>query len=467
VNHLFKIVNPNIDAAQQGGSTQTKPSTRPYSAPQLVPVGFTAADGKYRGDTTSIDVVNDFYWTNTPKSGRKEVPTIIIKEQVLKYSSHLQNVRYLYSAVTDINTFRDIAGRAVNTVDDILSQNSQDFLNKLISTNVPVLDAASSKISNALSDSTKLNSYLKPYAGIYPTAPTGFVYKFPYFEENWRDGSQQWSESKTQSVVSKILEGARSLGLEGAIPDLNVLTTGGYLETPKFFDFQSSNNGSISFTFKLSNTSNIDDVIKNWELCFLLFYQNLANRTSKILIEPPVLYEVLIPGLYYMPYAYISALKIKQIGTTREYTLPVLLSSTKNQKLEYILKPRTVEEAPAATKLSIDRGTKPLFGFDPNAVTAYNVTTSPNDFTTSSIKTVVPEAYEISITLQPLISETKNLLYHTVVEGNSNSVYDVSVLEPEPTKKIQAPAGPKTSSTEIKTPFGPIDYKPSYIRQGY
>jgi hypothetical protein len=86
-------------------------------------------------------------------------------------------------------------------------------------------------------------------------------------------------------------------------------------------------------------------------------YQNRPNRRSRELIDPSVLYEVSIPGVRYMPYAYISSMKIDYFGSRRHMELEV-----------------------------------PVLGG------------------TSTIDTIVPDAFLVSITLTGLVAESRNFL---------------------------------------------------------
>mgnify|MGYP000330064829 CR=1 FL=1 len=127
------------------------------------------------------------------------------------------------------------------------------------------------------------------------------------------------------------------------------------------FNFASGGD-SVTFSFPLINTgwSTFEDVQKNWQLIYLLTYQNRPNRRTRDLIDPPCLYEVMLPGVKYMPYAFISRMSVNFLGSRRSY---------------YIKIP------------SVGGGT-------------------------SRIQTIIPEAYDRSITFTRLIAESQNFLYH-------------------------------------------------------
>ena len=115
----------------------------------------------------------------------------------------------------------------------------------------------------------------------------------------------------------------------------------------------------MTFSFPLINTgfSTYDDVRLNWQLVFLLTYQNRPNRRTRELIDPACIYEVNIPGVKYIPFAFISQLKIDYIGARRQMELEV-----------------------------------------------------PTQNGTGTIVTIVPDAYVVTVTLEGLVADTQNFL---------------------------------------------------------
>lgn len=85
----------------------------------------------------------------------------------------------------------------------------------------------------------------------------------------------------------------------------------------------------FNITFPLFNVNPFDDrnaektISYNWELCYLLAYQNQYNKINLFTGEPPVFYEVNVPGVYYTKAAYVSNLTILNVGNIRNMFLPV------------------------------------------------------------------------------------------------------------------------------------------------
>ena len=64
-------------------------------------------------------------------------------------------------------------------------------------------------------------------------------------------------------------------------------------------------------------------MIRNFQLAFMLVYQNNPNRQDKQLIRPPAIYELTIPGVAYSPYVQMKSVAVKFMGARRELTLDI------------------------------------------------------------------------------------------------------------------------------------------------
>ena len=172
-----------------------------------------------------------------------------------------------------------------------------------------------------------------------------------------------------------------------------------FQEKSKFYTYDKGGE-TISLSFPLINTGSatFDDVVKNWQFIFLLLWQNRAQRLDRNVVEPPPIYEVTIPGLRYMPLCYISDLKVEFKGARRTMTLPIPSSSGSG---------------------------------------------------TVDLQTVVPEAYQISITITSLVGDTKNFMYSTVY--NSSNIVVTTTAEQNamgiPTAAVNIAKPPITNIT--------------------
>jgi len=213
------------------------------------------------------------------------------------------------------------------------------------------------------------SKYLLPYEGLYLTEDTNFIYRFPYLVNNWNIVANSFSNTPMfnpgeiagplgdlyDMASGSLRQAATTFGAYA-----NMSAPGIYIEKPKFFDFSSETGEAISFNFPLVNTgwSNYYDVSRNWQLLFMLMYQNRPNRRSRDLIDPPCIYEVSVPGTRYYPFAYIEQMKVAFLGSVRKMEIPV-----------------------------------------------------PYGAGSIYIQTQIPEAYDITIQLRTLTRESQNFMY--------------------------------------------------------
>lgn len=311
------------------------------------------------GGSGVINVVNDFQWTASPPgaSSRQEVPRIQLREKRLKTNAILAAAAYyLMSAAGSTGRIGDaLQSGALGSAGQSLANlggSIGNFLGGIVSNSV-VGDILNQNIESLGMDT------LKPYEGLYITEDTGFKYVFPYFDDTQQMLNNAFSVNDDMLGPSSIL-GRTVNTIRDAAESMARLASfsepGLYIERPKFYSFKSTGD-QITFSFPLINTgwATYDDVGINWQLAFLLAYQNNPNRRTREIIEPPCIYEVSIEGIKYIPFAYIRNLNIKYVGSRR------------------------------AMELDVPGGGR--------------------------ITTIIPDAYMIEITLEGLVADTRNFMY--------------------------------------------------------
>jgi hypothetical protein len=330
-----------------------------------------------------IDVVNNFQWTTSPPGSlsRQEVPRVELREKRLRVNSILAAAAYyLTSAAGSLGTLgpraqaaggevfeaiKNFTGGIFNAAGPSLSKAGtaglgfieQQFINRGLAL------AGAGNLRDVVSKNfDSLNSdLLKAYDGLYLTEDTKFFYNLPYFSNACYNVNNLFTAQDTSATGGgRIARGLGSIreGAESLAAITNFSEPGVYIERPKFFNFEEDGD-SIELSFPLINTgwSTYQDVVLNWQLVFLLTYQNRPNRRSRELIDPSCLYEVTIPGVKYMPFAYIQSLKVDFVGSRRHMNIEV-----------------------------------PITG------------------KTTTINTIIPDAYNVTITLAGLIAESRNFL---------------------------------------------------------
>ena len=399
------------------------------------------------GKTAIIDVVTDFEWTHTPAQGRHEVPFIRMSEYRVNFNSLLQNIRFLLHSLQDETLEKvrqnlqgvgplNVGGKAAN-----LATAGIEKFRDVIQSHLPGLHSM---------NEGNTAPYLSPYYGLYGASPSGFEYYMPYFDQNWKSEDSSWQDwsqggGPLKQVYNNIFskDGFLKTLASGLLVSPNALGT--QIDRPKQYVYE-KDSPSITVKYDLMNTTDVDSIVKNWQLIFLLLYQNLPNKTSKILSEPPVIYEVEIPGTFYSPFAYISNIKILNRGATRTMEIPVAFTKSdsittqganeSNQKSigPVVGKPT---EGFARSNFSSDSQAQNLidhYGENKHSLddrvqvvdTHISSGITPADLT--HIKTLIPDAFSVEITLQSLIPESKNLLFHSLLglQGIQTGIFTAS-----------------------------------------
>lgn len=371
--------------------------------------------------TVVVDVHGAYPWTLSPVIARASTPVIEITEYKQVLSSELMG--YAYSLAGTVDNFR-VAARTLPTATAAVAGVTKrasaalsfipgagivggvaNFLgNSVINTgfvagteklqqlNKPAKQASDQDVTK----NDPNNPLLDPYKGLYAVEPTGFIYRLPYASPENFTQTNSWGDpegqiKKAAGGVLDVLVGdtfsaegeenkdfTRATKIGGALTEVakGVMTaTGGVIKSEKPKSYQGpQTTDSVTVKFILYNTVNFSDIKRNWELCYLLSYQNLPNRKGINLMDPPKLYRVLIPGYRQFPMCWVTNLKIKNLGAVR--------------------------------MVDID---------DPNRVIAYAGLDVANY--SPSVK-MIPEAYELEITFEHAFFSAQNLFAYALQPSN-------------------------------------------------
>jgi hypothetical protein len=251
-----------------------------------------------------IDIVNNYTWTLTPQNetqkGRSETPFAILTEFRLLDAALVNATRYYVTGL--VQQGNNAPG----------AQQIQDLIGQVPGGRA-ALDTALPSTENLGIDS--------PYRGLFDFKhPSGFWYKVPYFSDTNNEIQSSWMsldiiekiQNALPSDVANVVELGKNIG--GMIYEANYPRVG-VMDRPKLWESTTPRN--INIKFPLFNTRSTDDIIKNWELCFLLTYQNSFNKRDFVTAIPPVFYTVYIPGQYFTVAAYVSNLQIRNRGNMR------------------------------------------------------------------------------------------------------------------------------------------------------
>jgi len=372
----FAPTNPaytNSGSTPQGSKTGLDPS-----GDAIVPMPSLSPDGSSK---SIVNVVRDYYWTYSPvgDKSRAEVPRIQLVERRLKTNALVAQLQYTLGAASttltklgsEVRGGSYIAG-LIKGIGNGAATAAEGAANALgINT-----EAGKQAITDS-NTTTKDSPFLQPYKGLYITEETGWIYTLPYFDNNHSTSTNQFSDTAegVGSIAPKVGEWVQDLSTNlGVLASPTQYT---FIEKTKFYNYSSDSGESIKVEFPLINTgaATYDDVIKNWQFLYLLVYQNRPGRTGYNTVDQPVIYEVTVPGTKFFPYCYISNLTVEFVGSRREMSLAIpSVTSSVNQ-----------------TQTSVSNNTQ-----------------------TSNINAIIPDAYNVSITLQSMTANTKNFMAHMV-----------------------------------------------------
>jgi len=457
-NRLWAFKYDYTTSKEKGTNVRRLDSTVPLLVPPTTD-GYTKRPDVIDAVTNNIFTVNvarDYPWTYT-KAGdvaRAETPRIYLKEKRLKTNAFVSSILYSFgSAIQGTNKIietlkqNNFPGTGENgfitTLEKLANQGTQGFNNLFTdknnnsnltqqpnstAENVPSGVKNQSILDNILNlfnqragdnNSTLDDPLLTAYKNLYPSVNTGWKYVFPYFDDYYNSSQNIFGEdSGAQNMFNLITAGAETLqsiaGIAGALSRPFGFS---FQEKAKFYNFPSEGE-EFSFTFPLINTGSttFDQVVKNWQLIYLLLYQNKPARIDRNIIEPPVFYEVSIPGQKFHPFCYITNIAVDFKGSRRELNF--------NLDFQNI---NTNEILPAE-----DTNSFSTTNGNVNTQTAFDTSTKDIQSTSSSTNftAIIPDAYVIKITLKSLVTETRNFMAYTVLGGqNANTLASVTDLD--------------------------------------
>ena len=269
---------------------------------------------KFGGD---INVLNDYRWTLSPKEARTETVPCILHEYQPNNANLINSLYYWYMQLTN---------------------NVGQQANVIRQGNDPKLASKATGGESNLHPSQNINDPLYPYMNRFFGEPTKFTYTFPYLMQDGLSVANTFSENSVSNDLKTIKDNAtnafnaRSIdqkdgSILGAINKIGVAGTiaKSLLEgvssykwnTIKTDNWSGTAAPEISFSFDLINTVNPRDAVKNWELCYLLNYQNHPAQRNAYLAESPCVYSVYIPNVIWIPAAHLKTFSVKNIGQSR------------------------------------------------------------------------------------------------------------------------------------------------------
>ncbi len=325
----------------------------------------------------AIDVVNDFSWYAGPKStsaALNKVPCCFITEREQLLSSLISGGLYYLNASArglqqGVNSsfVNSLLGKAT---EGGAVQNAIEGVKAGVDTAFKNLNGFA---GGTASDKLLLDQHnLKSLEGIYFTKPTGFNYRFPLYAAPSSPTSNGFSEDSAKGILGSAVQSAQTI-VDNISQAVNFAQPGVFIEKPQYFQGAVGRTEQVSFP--LSNTirrGTVSPIQQNYELLWLLAFQNRPYKTSFSRTPPPKIYTVNVPGQFSMPYAFIESMSVDFVGTVRK------------------------------TKVTVPSGN------------------GEGNIGSKVITTDVPEAYQVSLTFQSLLGEYGNTMISDAFASSMN-----------------------------------------------
>jgi hypothetical protein len=270
-----------------------------------------------------IDVVNDFSWYAGPKAttaALNKVPCVFLQEREQLLSSLISGAMYYLNAankgISDVLQSEAVGSLLGSITSEKDAKSIQDSVQG-------TFESLNTVLGGTAADKELLKQHnLNSLAGIYFTRPTDFHYRLPMYSSPDSVLSQGYDEGG-DGILQSVIAGGQEI-VQNIADTVNFSQPGTYIEKPNYF--QGVGFRSEEVTFPLSNTirrGTVSPIQQNYELLWLLAFQNKPYRTSFSRTPPPKIYSVTCPGQFSMPYAFIESMDVEFQGTVRKTSVTV------------------------------------------------------------------------------------------------------------------------------------------------
>ena len=326
----------------QQPTEQTPPPTQetPQETQEATPADVSTANADAKEE--AIDVIKDYDWTASinKQQLQEKIPFIRLKEYRITADNAINALATSVFAWSDmqkaganaVGKMGSIAGAGITDAAsaagldqelDWIKNFKDNKVAKVITSKVGALgDSIERYIEMAKTHASKAQSpsdfgpegqhLMDVYGGLYARESTGRTYTFPYYENEYFSTNNTFSDTTTIPLIGQVFDkiNEASQGLAALVEP------GVYVQRPKYYNFASEGN-QFSFAITLYNTITPMAHLKNSQLIQQLILNNLPRRKTKVVVEPPCIYEVLIPGKAFFPYCFITDLRVMHVGTKR------------------------------------------------------------------------------------------------------------------------------------------------------
>jgi hypothetical protein len=352
MSFLSDLFSPKKKPATPAPESQVYPSNNKFKDiietsqninQRLSNTSVPKSSGRQGSSFHMFDVIRDFDWTTSNVNQiYDEVPYILLQEFKIAANSQMASLitnamlmpDVLESSKASVDAFSSaLADKAKSTMNDRPFSKFMDAMKKTaggvsekvskgIAKSSKAMEEQFSKLDNT-TDKWSDQNLAAMYKFLYIRKPTDRWYKFPYFNTNYynitnsfdsSDGSHNPEAGTLENIMQANSEFLKDVG---KYANLTALTEpGSYTQKTKFYKFSDAG-PKFSVKFVLYNTISEDAFVKNNIFLQTLIIQNTAHRHNRLLVDPPCIYEVTVPGRGFYPFCSINNISIAYRGVQR------------------------------------------------------------------------------------------------------------------------------------------------------
>ena len=291
-----------------------------------------------------FDIIRGFDWTTSNVNQiYNDVPYILLQEFKIAANSQMASLitnamlipDVIGSSKASLEKFgAAVANKAKDTMKDNAFSNFMEGLKKTaggisdkITDGINKGNKAMENFFSGLDNTTDAwsdQTLAAMYKFLYIRKQTNRWYKFPYYTSSYYDIQNSFNDTASEDQKNDTLgnlmgdQGAAKILKDiGNYANITALTEpGSYVQRTQFYNFGMAG-PKFDVTFYLYNTINDDAFVKNNIFLQTLIVQNTPHRHNRLLVDPPCIYECTIPGRGFYPYVYISNINVAYKGTQR------------------------------------------------------------------------------------------------------------------------------------------------------
>jgi len=283
--------------------------------------GTNATPGVY-------DIVKEYDWTSVPRTSdlRNEAPSAYITAYELQYSqlrSFVDGYMNILSPQNNAGRYGDSKNPGLDFYKGLYTVKN----NAIARLNFPFFEDGFRSFSTEFADTFSPISQrgaqmfggqaIQGLGGAAESLAGGglaAVNALASFGDTGNSGDQSLAD-KVAKTASGVATGvAKTLGLNPGRQTIG--TPGSYIETPKFYQYSNTDNG-LQIGFTLSNTLEDDSIDKNFKFICDFTKMNRPYRYGPIGMDFPAIYNLVVPGLRYIQWAYLENFEVSLLGNRR------------------------------------------------------------------------------------------------------------------------------------------------------